>query len=1225
MSNDQPERHSVDGAVTESGAYEVLLKRLRDLGSGLSHSVDALNERRLKEFGSSRMEVLGRVGIRTENNCLSRDLVRVGEHLLFGYNALPGLNVKTRIEDVFGLYRLIENEEGYEAQALALEGSWVDDPVFRKDFEELYTYYRAARLLELTVDDNRLLACFQVGERIDDIRVFRWTLDKGGEQIRYIDNRGEADIAPASPYDFEWIAVTREMIVSDRFPRISILDSVYIQLDAGDLTLKIEDSSGSGKVLYRQALLEKNQSLPDLQVAFARLGNLLLLKVRPYKEEHHQYLVFNMLMRSFVRIDDISQACRQLPEEHGIVFPGGMYLQNGDYKKFDACVAGMQFKRRVRSPNGEDVLYIFYDALSGRSALFTYNTIKRQLQPPLFAHGYARLEDGRMVTFSAQEQPTRNHPMQIWQTPFYTDDHVARQSLSNSFLGRIGNADLVRGISSLYDLVRETRATDMTAARFALIARQVRGLFDTCHWLAHESTAQMAAALRDIGQTGESIAEEFEKVEHTRRRSAQTLEDARQRHSTLSGLLGGQVRHGIGDFVDQLNAITELRGHLLTIRDQRYIDVPAIDALEQNLREQFELISVEAADFVDQPEALQPYSRRIEALHEQVQTAVNAIDLEQPLAGLAETATNLDLLSDLANSLSIEDAARRTRMVQAISHVFAQMNQATAHAKSHRQALNASEAMAQFAARFQLFSQGITHALGLASTPEACDEQLSRLLIQVEELESRFGEHQSFLNDIMLKREELLEAFEQQRQTLLDTRQRQTQALQDAAHRILTSLPRRVATFTSSEQLNAFFAADPQVLKLRELASRLRDLDDSVKADDLDARLKALRDQTFRSQRDKNDIFDSSGKLLKLGPRHCFSINTQALDLALLPRDDALWIHITGTEFFERLDDEAVPAMRRYFNASVESESDTVYRGEYLAWQILEAGGELSQMSRDALEQHIRSFCTPLYKEGYEKGIHDHDAALILQQLMPCMADAGLLQFSPQARALALIAWHLPGSFEEQVKAWPRLARSAEGVRRLFNHHDALADVRDDIAVVLQDYGTTTGLPISPQILSESADYLLSVLSQDNFVFEVSGHAWTIVGALDQRLDAERCGHELSDVVESMADDLPGQWSVARHWVEGLCQELQPSVLIHYAPEAVALLLLRMAGKPPLRIRAASLSFQVDGLLGDHPKIKDGSLPILLDDFFTRLREHREVFVPQLHAYQKFRQSTHSA
>jgi hypothetical protein len=40
-----------------------------------------------------------------------------------------------------------------------------------------------------------------------------------------------------------------------------------------------------------------------------------------------------------------------------------------------------------------------------------------------------------------------------------------------------------------------------------------------------------------------------------------------------------------------------------------------------------------------------------------------------------------------------------------------------------------------------------------------------------------------------------------------------------------------------------------------------------------------------RSLRDKSELFEAGGNVSKLGLRHRFSGNTQALDLTLMPRD----------------------------------------------------------------------------------------------------------------------------------------------------------------------------------------------------------------------------------------------------------------------------------------------------------------------------------------------------
>ena len=90
----------VDQAVAEGGAYEVLRARLLEQGGRLRGLAEGLNQQRLAEFGSSQMSVVGRLRVRTEHNAVARDIVRVGEHLLFGYNVFLGLKRDTQIGDV---------------------------------------------------------------------------------------------------------------------------------------------------------------------------------------------------------------------------------------------------------------------------------------------------------------------------------------------------------------------------------------------------------------------------------------------------------------------------------------------------------------------------------------------------------------------------------------------------------------------------------------------------------------------------------------------------------------------------------------------------------------------------------------------------------------------------------------------------------------------------------------------------------------------------------------------------------------------------------------------------------------------------------------------------------------------------------------------------------------------------------------------------------------------
>lgn len=316
----------VDKAVAEGGAYEIIRKRLLDQGQQLTQKVRELNEARLAEFGSSAMVATARVRVRTENNCIPRDIVQVGEYLLFGYNVFIGLKKETKIEDVFSLFIKKDTESGVELEQVGFAGTFLAEQSFVNDFDELYRYYKDTRIVELTINNGKLLAGFQIGERLDDIRVFSWSISPDGKTVRYIDNRGERDIQLPPAFDFEWIPATRENAVHGRHPHLNILDKVFVETVGGDLTIKIENNTEDGLGIYRETVEDKTQSLDDASVFYAAVGSLVLLKIRPYREEQFRYLIFNSLAQSVLRIDKIGQSCVQLPENHGIIFPGGYTL-----------------------------------------------------------------------------------------------------------------------------------------------------------------------------------------------------------------------------------------------------------------------------------------------------------------------------------------------------------------------------------------------------------------------------------------------------------------------------------------------------------------------------------------------------------------------------------------------------------------------------------------------------------------------------------------------------------------------------------------------------------------------------------------------------------------------------------------------------------------------------------------------------------------------------------
>lgn len=1220
--------------TVQGGAYEVIRRRLEQQARLLSDKAQALNERRTALFGSTRMEVIGSARIRTENNCVPRDIAGVDGLLLFGYNVFIGLKAETRVEDVLSLQHLEQGGEGFEVAPALVPGTFLADDQFVRDFRELYAYYKGSRLSHLRVLSGKLLATFRTGRTREDVKVFRWAL-LPGQPPKYIDNRGERDDVYPPAHDFEWRVTTRDHYVLGRHPHVSIEDQVFVETVGGDLTIKVENNTEDGLGIYREPVQDGTQSLGDADIHYARVGALILLKVRPYRERVWRYLVYNPRGRRVDRIDAIGQACLQLPEDHGLIFPGGCYLQSGDVRFFEGDIANLEIKRTLRSPNGEDVLYVFHHHDEGRMLLLSYNLIRKELQNPIVCHGYSLFDDGRAVVFRADSaEPTRVHPIQVWQTPYASDEHAASRPTDGSYLARIGNAELVRGISDAYTIRRMLDNPQPTMGSYEELVATATRVQDSYHWLGHPEVGDLLSILREIRATAELAIGELEKVDAMRRRADEALAAAAEAQRDLIGALRSERLRDVAQFIDGLSALRSRRGQLITLREMRYVDLARIEALEQELVDRFAWLSGLSVDFLLRDNALAPYHERLQAHSAAIDAGTKAVDLAPIAAALKALGEGLDLLTEVLGTLQMDDATKRTRILEGISEIYARLNGAKAGLDLKAKALRAGEARAEFGAQFLLYSQSVTNALGLAETPERCDEQLSRLLVQLEGLESRFSEHEDYLADLAAKREEVYEAFEARKQSLVEERQRRSQNLYAAAQRVLQSVRRRAQTFTDADELNGFFASDAMALKARELAGALRGAGDGVRADDVETRLKTARDQAIRSLRDRQDIYEAGGTVIRLG-RHRFSVNTQPLDLTLLPVEAGIVLHLSGTDLMQPIEDPELEAARSYWDQDLVSETVHVYRGEYLAASVLlkaESGFDGLDMDglrgtvreADGLLALVRQYAASRYDEGYERGVHDHDAALILGCLLELYGSAGLLRFRAEARALACLFWACDGTdtHAEQRGRWRRRARSLGQLAVVFGQHDAGGALAEELAQALGEFHRSLlplpGLPEEAGLAGEAAAYLAEELKAETPRFLTPGEAINLVEGLSRQLEQGAQRHAFEADLEALRGDLRSRFGLARAWLAGYArrQGAHPPALL---TEAAAIVVT--AGRLDREPSSALCQAEVDGLLGRHPRLVERRLGLRLDETLTRLRQFRATRVPGFRAYRKLRQS----
>jgi MoxR-like ATPase len=1198
-----------------AGAYELLVARLKTHAEDLASRAAAINTERIDTFGSSKFEVAGAERIRTENNSVPRDMVAAGNDLLFGYNVFIGLKAETTVDDVFSLHHYRATEEGLALDPVpdGATDTWLHESAFVNDFRELYTYYKDARLLKLQRREGRLLAAFQTGQNLDDIRVFRWSVSPDGT-VSYLDNRGERDFTPSPQFDFEWQPVTREHHVGGRNPHVNLVDRVFVDPTGGNLTIRLENNTEAGETVLQERVDDADQAVADTSMAFAILGDLVVVRVRPYQEEAERGYVVNTFTRSARRCDAILHSCQQLPEDHGIIYPSGYDLRTGEHKDFDLDTTGMEFETVRRSPNGEDVMYVFHERSSGLTTMLAYNMIRREIASPIAAHGWSLFEDGTLVVFREDADPTRVHPMQLWVTPFVSDEFHARQPVGDTMLHRIGNADLVRGISDALNIARQATDAEPSAAVYGDLTTSAARVIDNYYWLGESDVGDLAAPLTEIRKTAGLIIDEFDKVQTLRATASGTLAEASAEIDVLRRDLTENPASTAGEFVDALRRVRQQRGHLITLREVRYIDLTAIDALEAEMAANFEDLSGKAATFFADPTAFSSFHDDLAALETTIGETSGTAELEEHRQSVAELGDGLEVLAQVVSGLEIDDPTVRTEILERLADVMATLNRTRAIGDNRRKSLATAEGAAAFSVEMTLFAQSSSGELARLSTPEACDEALGRLLLQLEDLESRFAEFDAELEQIAHKRDETYEVFQTRKQALLDDRQRQGQRLNEAADRILMGVARRIERFESHDEMNAWFVADPMVAKVRTLADDLREIDQAVAADELMRRLDSAREDAGRSLRDRSDIYEEGGKIIRFGT-HRFSVDTQPLELTTGVFDDKLHAVLTGTDYREPIPEELLAGTESFWSRSLASESPALSRAEFLAGSLMldalyEVGGEvlndftMAAATESGIEDLVRNEAQERVDHGYERGVHDHDAALLLRGLLDRLTGAGLLRYSAQVRADAIIFWD-HGLDAEAQEAWRARCRSLGRLRQQFQHSPAIGAAIQDLTTELMDFGRVTDA-------STSAEYLFEELAEDALEFDTSTAAVELADAF--RLH-HAAGDRLANEIQALGDDLSSKIELATAWYQAFVSAESPE-LISLVPEAVA---MTVTSDLPRMPATADLYMEVSGLLSQHPRIDNGVLRVRIDEMLTEATRHRRDELPAFRHYQDVR------
>ncbi len=1195
----------------ENGTYEVIKNRLLKHGNDLKERLEKLNDARKKVFGSIDTTIIGSERLITDNNCVPRDMVPVGTSFIFGYNVYMGLKAKVELEDVFAMYEY----KDHTFQRIALDP--IKDKQFQIDFSELYTYYKNTFFTKFTLIEPNLYMIFQTGKSAQDIKVFKWLVEEG--KITYIDNRSDHEVKFQKKCEFDWSRVRREDQRDGLFPHVSIQDRVFVETVSGDLTIKVEDNTDTGKGIYSEAVEDKDQTLDDAEIYYTILGNIILLKIKPYKENEFRYFIFNEKLKSAVRIDDIKEACMLLPDDHGLIFPKGYYLKSGEYKLFDVPVDNCIFEQKDEAPNGEDYQFFFYNMDTGTYLVYSYNLIDQTLETPIVCSGFCHFDNGEMVVFKAADEPRKNHMVQIWQTPYVSKNYVV-ETKDDSILYKIGNKDIVRCMADcrlLYNLIQKGEGYQDI---YHDIVKESTHIMDSYFWVSKEEAFDIRSVLANVKESASSAVGEFEKVTKIRKATAEQISAVDEKTQKLLKDIEYGNFDSVDDYVTVLANVRNIRGEIVSLRDLRYTDVPLIESLEAKVKEKNELFSQKCVEFLLKPEGLKPYIDRVTE-HQQKIGGIDKSSVGKELSeDMAKTSLDLEMLIDIVSNFKIEDPTKTTEIIENISSIYSQLNQAKAKLKTRMGELASVEGTAQFNSQMKLLDQAVVNYLDIADTTEKCEEYLSKVMVQIEDLEGKFADFDDYVIKLSEKREELYNAFEARKQVLLENRSKKVTALVNASDRVLNGIANRLKSFSTINEINGYFASDIMIEKVRDTVDQLEALGDTVKADEIQGRLKTIKEEAVRQLKDKQDLFVGGKNVIKFGNRY-FSVNTQKLDLSVVQKDGELYFHISGTDFWDKVADERLDKFRHVWDQSLVSENNAVYRAQYLAYKIFEAAlnregtsvEELSSYSDEQLLPFIQKFMEPRYQEAYTKGVHDLDCRNILGTLISLHKNIDLLIFNAKARAMAQLFWvRFGGSVKE--KFGTRLKELAK-VSKFFKAEPDLSAYIPEVRSSMEEAFLEVSF-IDKGLIDEASTYLCRELMRGD-MFVISLEAEEVYKVFMTYLKEKKALEHFNESMKIIENDLEGLFYLVREWLYAFFKE--SGMVYGYDAVYEVIIMLILNSYNSSSVIQAWTKAEVSGLVGNHPIIKEGKYAFSYTGFLENLREYDATIVKDFNEFQELK------
>ena len=232
------------------------------------------------------------------------------------------------------------------------------------------------------------------------------------------------------------------------------------------------------------------------------------------------------------------------------------------------------------------------------------------------------------------------------------------------------------------------------------------------------------------------------------------------------------------------------------------------------------------------------------------------------------------------------------------------------------------------------------------------------------------------------------------------------------------------------------------------------------------------------------------------------------------------------------------------------SEAPDVYRAEFLAYDIFrraqhgERGLTLDSLRQLAIPSQrgadvgapgelvelVRVEAAQRYDEGYERGVHDYDAALILRELIILHDRCGLLRYASAGRSWAVLCWCFHPDTDRK-NAWRERLRSFGERAVMFEQQEIHSVYVTDLKKLLTEFSELARLPFPAAALDQAAEYLFYELQdQEELRFTMTAEAVALAEEFRSVLREHHAEKRFEQTLSSLSS--PGaRIALAYDWV----------------------------------------------------------------------------------------------